>query len=365
MKRICFLLALCSVAVASAQVVGKIEYLDGSVEIIRNGSAVKRPDIGLAIENLDRVKTGPNASLVVLFDKSSGIEGSIEVGPSASAVIRRDIVSGVTSNDVQLLTGTIGVKVSRLAGNAASFRVRTPSAVLGVRGTEFTAASFNGSTLSACAKGEVFCAPWSELPESRGLSGDGVSAVPGKMVEILEAGGFKAADFPRGDFAKNWGEVRDRWKGFQVGLVTADPVGMINRFAGQWDSSVDRLDEAGSALRGNKTLSKWLETAKHGGSLGTRAEWVKERQGVMKDLIAVKPHMTVSIIYWYRLQEILPLVSASDMDKKLSNGQTVKAFINKFNRRSEAVSSTIALFDAAEKQYMLRNDGLSPFGSFH
>ena len=52
------------------------------------------------------------------------------------------------------------------------------------------------------------------------------------------------------------------------------------------------------------------------------------------------------------------------MGKKLSNGKTVREFIAAYRRDSQKVTLAIALFAAAEKQYMLRNDGISPFSDF-
>ncbi len=357
-----FVIAACA---AGAQVVGRVEYVEGFVEVVRNGERARSVDAGFPIENLDCVRTGDAGSATVSFDRSSGLVGSIVIGPGASAVIRRDLVSGVTSNEVRLMAGEIGLKVSRLSGNAASFRVRTPSAVLGVRGTEFVVATFNGSSLAACGKGEVLCSPWSFASPAAASSADAVSVVPGRMAELLESGSVKTADFPKGDFDANWKDVKGRWRAFQVDLITADPVTFINRIASQWENSSGKALEEAETLRGNKVLKKWFASAKAGSGIGSRAEWVKERQSVMKDLIALKPEMTLATIHWYRLRELVPLVPEAAMGKKLSNGQTVKAFIARFTRVSAEFDSALALFDAAEKQYMLRNDGLSPFGTFN
>ncbi len=350
---------------ARAQVVGRVEYVEGLVEVVRNGEKARPVGTGFPIENLDCVRTGDAGSATISFDRSSGLVGSIDIGPGATAVIRRDLVSGVTSNEVRLMAGEIGLKVSRLSGNAASFRVRTPSAVLGVRGTEFVVATFNGSSLAACAKGEVLCSPWSFTSPAAGSAADAVSVIPGRMAELLDSGSVKTADFPKGDFVANWKDVRGRWKAFQVDLITADPVTFLNRIAVQWENSSEKALQEAETLRDNKVLKKWFAAAKEGSGVGSRADWVKERQSVMKDLIALKPEMTLAMIHWYRIRELVPLIPDSAMGKKMANGQTVKAFVARFGRVSADFDAALALFDAAEKQYMLRNDGLSPFGTFN
>lgn len=359
------LLVFCVAVTVGAQVVGRVEYVEGLVEVVRNGERAQSVAAGFPVENLDCVRTGDAGTATISFDRSSGLIGSIEIGSGATAVIRRDLVSGVTSNEVRLMAGEIGLKVSRLSGNAASFRVRTPSAVLGVRGTEFVVATFNGSSLAACSKGEVLCSPWSFTSPADGSSADGVTVVPGRMAELLDSGSVKAADFPKGDFAANWKDVRGRWKAFQVDLITADPVTFLNRISSQWERSSDAALQEADELRSNKVLKRWFAAAKSGAGIGSRADWVKDRQSVMKDLIALKPEMTVAMIHWYRVRELVPLIPESAMGKKLANGQTVKAFIARFTRVSEEFADALALFDAAEKQYMLRNDGLSPFGTFN
>lgn len=365
-KRALSIVMLIAIAVAArAQVVGRLEYVDGLVEIVRNGELARSVGIGYPIENLDCVRTGDAGAATVSFDRSSGLVGSIDIGPGTTAVIRRDLVSGVTSNEVRLMAGEIGLKVSRLSGNAASFRVKTPTAVLGVRGTEFVVATFNGSSLAACGKGEVLCSPWSFASPMPGISADGVTVVPGRMAELLESGSVKTADFPKGDFESNWKDVKGRWKAFQVDLITADPVAFLDRVAGQWADSSDKALEGAETLRDNKVLKRWFAAAKAGSGIGSRADWVKERQSVMKDLIEMKGEMTVAMIHWYRVRELVPLIPESAMGKKLSNGQTVKAFVARFTRDSGDFDAALALFDAAEKQYMLRNDGLTPFGTFN
>ena len=84
----------------------------------------------------------------------------------------------------------------------------------------------------------------------------------------------------------------------------------------------------------------------------------------MKDLMNIRGDMVLSISTWYRLEQLIPLLPESVMDKKLSTGQTVKSFISQYSRSSRTMSESVGLFYAAEKQYMLRNDGVSPFMDF-
>ncbi len=51
----------------SAQVLGTVDYIEGSAEITRNGEKIRTVDIGTPIENLDLVKTSPNSLLSIVF----------------------------------------------------------------------------------------------------------------------------------------------------------------------------------------------------------------------------------------------------------------------------------------------------------
>ena len=355
-------------AFAGAQSLGTVDYLEGVVSIQRNGESLKKVDIGTKIENLDLVKTSADGTVSITFDKASGLAGSIQVVPASTALIRRDQISGSPASEVQLLAGAVNLKVKRLVKGQSSVQVRTPTSVLGVRGTEFSVATFNGSSIVACKEGEVYCASSSGLSVSRmnlsASASGGSSAVPGTMVEILESGKVNSGDLPRGDYEKAWNSVKSKWMSFNVGIISEDPVSYLNNFVNNWTLYAVKVDESAKTLRANATLNKWLKDASTGTVSGGLASWVKEKPAVMKDLIALRPDMMVALISWSRINDILPNIPADSMNQKLANGQTVKSFSDQFARQSKSVVAAVSLFEAAEKLYMQRNDGLSPFSEF-
>ena len=352
----CGIIFLCLGAITFSQTIGKIDYCEGRVQVVRNGRQIGRVAIGFPIENLDHVTTGRDSLATISFLPDSGITGTLDISTESSAIIRRDSLVAGPSNDVYLLGGSVSLKVKRLSGNNSSMRVRTASSVLGVRGTEFSAATLSGNTLVACREGDVFCSPHS--------STKGVSAVPGTMVEILDSGELSTGAFPSGDFYEEWESISNRWKTFHVELITADPVSFIDRFVSSWERSLQQVLGEAAVLRKNETASQWLKTARREGDIGSMQTWVVERPKVMKDLLSMRPHLVLATIPWIRLQELISLVPKEAMNQKLSNGQTVQAFIKRFSRESQEFSGAMNLFYALEKQYMRRNDGLSPFMDF-
>lgn len=358
-------LALIIPAILSAQTLGRVEYLEGNAELTRNGNVVRGLDIGTEIENLDIVKTDGDSTVTIAFSPASGLTGTLQIVPSTTAVIRQDQINSKPSNDIKLLSGSIKMKVERMAGKNASVQVRTPSSVLGVRGTEFVVAAFNGATLVGCSSHSVWCSPYDEVSGTGSAnSSRGSMAEPGTMVSVLENGSYAPIAYDKANFDENWKAVSAKWRTFNEELVSANPVAFIDQFVPNWDRYSAEVLTADKKLRSNKTLQVWLETAARRKDIGTFQTWVKERPAVVQDLIAMRQPMIPVIITVYRLQELIPLVTEADMGKKLSNGKTVREFIAAYRRDSAKVTLAIALYTAAEKQYMLRNDGISPFSDF-
>lgn len=357
--------ALALVGVASAQTLGHIEYLEGAVEVTRDGAAVRSVDIGTKIDNLDIVKTDGDSTVTIAFEPASGLTGTVQIVPGTTAIIRQDQIQSKPANDIKLLTGSLKMKVERVAGKNASIQVRTPSTVLGVRGTEFVVATFNGATLVGCSSHSVWCSPYDEVTGTGSASSSkGVMAEPGTMVSVLDNGSYGPIAYDKARFDASWSEISSKWKTFNEELFSANPVAFIDQFVKNWDTYSAQVLAADKKLRANATLTFWLESAAKKKPLGTLKEWVRERPTVMSDLIDARQPMIPAIITLYRLQELTPLVQDAELGKKLSNGKTVREFIAAYRRDSAKVASAIALFTAAEKQYMLRNDGVSPFSDF-
>ncbi len=348
-------------AFAGAQTLGKVDYIEGSVELTRDGVPVRGIDIGTPIENMDVVKTGGDGSVSISFSPESGLTGTLQIVPGTSALIRSDQISGTTTNEVKLMAGSVNLKVKRIAGAKSAAQVRTSSAVLGVRGTEFVVASFNATSLVACKEGEVFCYAASEVTGTVSPK-SGASSVPGTLVEVQESGKVATGKFPAGDFETSWNSMRDKWKAFQVELMVSNAMPLLDNLAQSWNTHYGKVEKGSAVLRSNQTLKAWLKNpSRPSGSFG---DWMAERRAVMKDLVGIRGDMIMTLIVWYRLEEIVPNLPASVMDQKLSTGQTVREFVSRYKKSSKTVSDAASLFHAAEKQYMLRNDGVSPFSEF-
>ena len=132
-----FLLAALTFAgSALAADVGLIKVANGAVEIERAGAKIKA-EVGAPVQVSDVLRTGADGSAGVTFSDNS----LISIGPNT--VFEIDKYQFDSTTHAGEFQGSL--KQGRLAGisgkmvkqSPESMKVRTPSAVMGVRGTEF------------------------------------------------------------------------------------------------------------------------------------------------------------------------------------------------------------------------------------
>ena len=121
---------------ASAAEIGQIKVAKGQVTVERKGEALPG-SVGLRLEGSDVVKTGADGSVGITMSDDS----LLCAGPNSILALDNfefDPTTGQGRFDAQLRRGTLGVVSGRIAKQSPpAMTLRTPSAVLGVRGTEF------------------------------------------------------------------------------------------------------------------------------------------------------------------------------------------------------------------------------------
>ena len=124
--------------VAQAEI-GQIKVAKGQVSVDRKGQVLPG-QVGLLLEPADILKTGADGSVGVTMRDNS----LLSAGPNSSLALERFEFDATTSQgrfDARLQRGTLAVVSGRIAKQAPeAMTLRTPSAVLGVRGTEFVVA---------------------------------------------------------------------------------------------------------------------------------------------------------------------------------------------------------------------------------
>jgi hypothetical protein len=121
---------------AAADEVGRVKVVKGSVSIERGGGRVPAT-VGLPVQEGDVVVTGRDGSAGVTFSDDS----LLSVGPDSTLAIDRFAFDSTTHAgrfDTSLRQGTLSAVSGKIAKQSPdAMKVRTPSTILGVRGTEF------------------------------------------------------------------------------------------------------------------------------------------------------------------------------------------------------------------------------------
>lgn len=124
------------VAAAAIEDAGHIKVSKGSVQIERAGQRLAAP-VGQTVREGDVVITGADGSVGITFRDNS----LLSLGPDSVLSIDRYIFDSTThqgSFDSSLKQGTLAAVSGKLAKQSPdAMKVKTPAAILGVRGTEF------------------------------------------------------------------------------------------------------------------------------------------------------------------------------------------------------------------------------------
>ncbi|HEV8646395.1 MAG TPA: FecR domain-containing protein [Burkholderiales bacterium] len=133
-----FLLLLCAVVALPtlAAEAGRVKVSKGDVQIERDGKRLPAP-VGARIRARDTVKTGPDGSVGITFQDNS----LLSAGPNSELVIECFVFDSTTHKgefDTALKKGTLAVVSGKIVKQSPeAMRVKTPAAIMGVRGTEF------------------------------------------------------------------------------------------------------------------------------------------------------------------------------------------------------------------------------------
>ena len=123
-------------AAANAADIGQVKVAKGQVTIERQGTTIPAT-VGARLQVADTVKTGADGSVGITMDDDS----LLSAGPNSALSLDRYAFDSTTNQgrlDTSLNKGTLSVISGRIAKQSPdAMTVRTPNAILGVRGTEF------------------------------------------------------------------------------------------------------------------------------------------------------------------------------------------------------------------------------------
>lgn len=128
--------AACLASAAVAADIGQIKVVRGTVNVERAGTTLPAA-VGMRLQTADTLRTGDDGSAGITMNDDS----LLSAGPNSVLVLEHYALDPATSQgrfDAALNKGTLVVVSGRIAKQAPdAMTVRTPTAILGARGTEF------------------------------------------------------------------------------------------------------------------------------------------------------------------------------------------------------------------------------------
>lgn len=344
------LIAFALAAPVTAQEIGEVAYLEGEPEVVRNGETLTwEVDFGFPIENFDQVSSGDYGLVEVVFDPQTGIDGTVTVQPNSSFYFEvTELAGGGTSGVVEMLSGTVNMRVNRLAGSS-QVNVRTQSAVMGVRGTDFDVTVAGAGDLLVTAKeGRVEC---------RDDSGSSLFAEPGQVVEQTADGRFRTIPVAVSDLE----EFRQEWFTDRIEVFRGQALRAIRNYANRYEELIVQFAEAyNNLLSEREILRKWISEDEEGVIGGTQ-EVMREKRAVVRHMGDIRRVLFIFERIYYRLLELQEYHEEGYGRGQIGGGMSTTAFFSQFESDRPALEERMATVRYIFKLYTKRNDGQMPF----
>jgi len=309
-------------------VTGIISYIEGYVDVYRDGKLLdwELMDIGSVVEEFDLIETGDDGIVEIDLDLPSGTRTSLSVKPNTTFYFDMEKKSGKNQTSLQMLGGSISFKVQKLTGND-TLNVKTESAVMGVRGTEFDViTSTEGGVLVLCNKGAVSC---------KDDQGREVYSKPGSVVDKVPEERIKAQAVNVDDlglYRTYWVSTRD--KVFKNGATV-----FIRGYANQFLLFEPKFEDAFTELLKVKpTLEKYGKDVE----TGNMGSLVKAKTEVSPGIVKMRSILPMFEMVFYRLKELEKYHSEGIGVGPISDSLSSTDFFNKYGAVKDNLSREMA-----------------------
>jgi len=320
--------------VAADEPVGQVVYLEGIVDLHRDGAILELfdSDVGLEIYNQDLIETGDDGRLEIEMIAYTNPGTMIKVSESTAFYIDFSRRSGEVQLDVPLLAGALAFKVKKLVGSE-SLNVNTPSAVASVRGTDFEVVTApEGSILVLCEEGRVVC---EDDRKNRQY------AQAGRVVEKRSGENVRAQVIDPGDeqlYRAFWSNQREQV--FRAGAPT-----FVKAYAIQYLNSLPRFAEAyQKSVAHAETLKRYSHA--EGGS---NSDLLLIYNEISKDLIPARGIFNLFEQIFYSVKTLQGYHAQGIGQVQISEDLNSREFFNGFTAYEPVLKSQLA-----EMHYMYK-----------
>lgn len=136
LQRVCVALMITLFALPAAADIGRVKSVSGAASVERTGDTIPA-EPGMILEEADILVTGADGQLGVTFVDNS----RFSAGPNSRVELAKFRFNATTHDgqfDTRLQRGSLAIISGQIAKRTPdAMKVRTPSSILGVRGTEF------------------------------------------------------------------------------------------------------------------------------------------------------------------------------------------------------------------------------------
>ena len=357
MKRLVIIVALAASALMAAAlaspVVGSVDYAEGNVSISRSGKVIAAPNIGDPVISGDLIKTQSDGLIVIAMDKSSGMAGKLTVKQRSSIYINLESLKGEPRTNIQVLTGAIGSKVNKLAGNNPTVNVTTSSAVMAVRGTEYeVVVSISADDSGGDSKQAVLVT----CTESKVAVNDGqdeVEVPAGKVLEKRPGERFRFIPVASSS-VKGFSE---KWIADEIVAFRADAPRALAAYAKRYAELSASFAAAYDPFQKSPTPRKWAEQDRTGEKINPLdPASMRESKEVAGYLFKIKKVLFIFERVYYRADELADAIAGTpDEKREIRPGQTAGDFIRSVRADSERLAAQVARYRYIENLYAQRN----------
>lgn len=346
---LCFALMGTSLGFAG-NAIGQVVFFSGDVTITRNGVILssKQFTFGSALEDFDMIRTGANGKmdLTIKTMKNQQIQLSVKSN-TAFYIEQSKLANGNDRTSFEMMTGTIACKVDKLSGS--DVQVRTKSAAMGVRGTNFEVTTApTDDILVTCDEGRVSC-----------INDDGKEffAEPGSVVEELSGEKeFRRLSVKKEDIEK----YRDNWFIGRLGVFKSNASRVIKTYVGLFEQSYDKLVSIYAELAKKKAVfDKWIAEDKQG-KTGSRVDMMREKSQVVGLLLRAKGNLFIFDRVYYRILELEYYFEQGYGSGDIRPGYSIKKFFDELRSKKQQIDTMVARVRYFFKLFAVRNDGHFP-----
>ncbi|GAB1432488.1 hypothetical protein MASR2M29_11130 [Spirochaetota bacterium] len=338
-----------SAGTSYAKAIGELVYAHGNVSVLRAGGKKEAVDIGDVVRPFDILMTGQDSRAEI--DIASGKAGGSSIKLAENTIFyfdTKELDDKSRKTAVQLLGGSIAVKVDRLAGG--SFNVASDETVLGVRGTVFYVDSIaDGSMLLSCFEGLL--AVTTDNTKSFAEAGQAVSKMAGELPRTTQPG------------TQGLNDYRTAWNKDSMESYARLSIGLIDSYSAVLDNNKTAFDKACKAMLAREDILKTWRDERAAGKAPRFTDYITEKKTMAALLFDCLEGLFIIEKPYYKLVTMKAIHDKGIGKGQLKSGKSSTEYFGSFEASTQSLAVSMAKVREALDLFNWASAG-SPLGEF-